>query len=214
MEIQTLVDPIVTPEIVTEQVSSVQPVKQSSFLIILLSVLLTLSVFIAGFFAFQTQKLVKELTMLRSESTPVATVEPTTEPVATDSANTNSMESWKEYKNDQYGMSFKYPNFLTMEVENVNPVDSGNYILLTFDKSVFVNSFTIKISANAPRRPTILLETEPYTSKKLGDNSWNMYMLSADSGLQMEKNNILYSVIYRNREDLIFQILSTFKFVN
>jgi len=71
--------PVVTPQVVVEQP------KQSNFLIILLSVLLLLSVTIAGFFAYQTQKLVKELTMLKTESipTPEATMEPTIEPVAT-----------------------------------------------------------------------------------------------------------------------------------
>jgi hypothetical protein len=73
--------PVVTPEIVIEQT------KTNNFLTVLLSVLLLLSVTIAGFFAYQTQKLVKELTMLKTESipTPEVTMEPTIEPVATSS---------------------------------------------------------------------------------------------------------------------------------
>lgn len=215
MENQTLpVNQSVDETIIqTEQQS-----KKSSFLIILLSVLLFISLAIAGFFAFQTQKLANELKSSRiiptTIPTMIPTAEPSSKPVATTKATTDPTSNWKTYKNDQYGMSFKYPSNLKLEVENINPVDSGNYILLTFDRAVFVDSFTIKISANAPRRPTILMETEPYATKKLGSYSWYMYMLSADSGLQMEKNNILYSVIYRNREDLIFQILSTFKFTD
>ncbi len=193
-------------------------IKQNNFLVILLSILLLLSVSIAGFFAYQTQKLANELKISRIIPTAVPTViptmEPSSEPVATTKATPDPTANWKTYKNNQYGMSFKYPSNLKLEIENINPVDSGNYILLTFDRAVFVDSFTIKISSNAPSRPKILLETEPYATKKLGSYSWYMYMLSADSGLQMEKNNILYSVIYRNREDLIFQILSTFKFTN
>ena len=192
--------------------------KKSNFLVILLSILLVISLAIAGFFAFQTQKLAYELKIIRITPTTIPTiiptVEPSSEPVATTKATPDPTANWKTYKNDQYGMSFKYPSYLKLEVENIRPVNSGNYILLTFDRAVFVDSFTIKISANAPRRPTILMETEPYATKKLGNNLWYMYMLSADSGLQMDKNNILYSVIYRNREELIFQILSTFKFTD
>jgi len=53
-----------------EQTNSQQP-KTNSFLVILLSSLLIISCLIAGFFAYQTQKLVIELTLLRSE--PIST---------------------------------------------------------------------------------------------------------------------------------------------
>lgn len=202
-------------QIPTEQLNLPQ---KNNLVIIVLSILLFISVAIAGFFAFQTQKLAYELKIIRITPTTIPTiipiVESSSEPVATTKATPDPTANWKTYKNDQYGMSFKYPSYLKLEVENIKPVNSGNYILLTFDRAVFVDSFTIKISANAPRRPTILMETEPYATKKLGSYSWYMYMLSADSGLQMDKNNILYSVIYRNREELIFQILSTFKFTD
>lgn len=79
---------------VSDSVPVVGQPKQSNFLVILLSVLLFISVVIAGFFAFQTQKLVKELTMLRTQTTPVTTVEPTNEPVA--SVDSISVISEKE----------------------------------------------------------------------------------------------------------------------
>jgi hypothetical protein len=71
--VQTPITPVVVP--------------QSNFLTVLLSVLLLLSVAIAGFFAYQTQKLVKELTILKTEEkiVAVATTEPTVEPIATSS---------------------------------------------------------------------------------------------------------------------------------
>lgn len=79
--IPTPVAPVVIPTVVVEQP------KSNNFLVILLSVLLLLSVSIAGFFAFQTRKLVKELTMLKGEEKVVivATSEPTVEPVTTNS---------------------------------------------------------------------------------------------------------------------------------
>lgn len=75
--------------------------KTNSFLVILLSILLVISVAISGFFAFQTQKLVKELTVLRTEPTPIANVEPTFEPVATNSGvTTDPTANWKTYTNN------------------------------------------------------------------------------------------------------------------
>lgn len=85
----------------------VEQPKQSNFLVVLLSVLLLLSVSIAGFFAFQTQKLVKELTLLRVEPTP------TIEPVATDSATIvdliNPKTGWLVSTSKEMGFSFEYP---------------------------------------------------------------------------------------------------------
>lgn len=63
-----------------------QQPKTNNFLVILLSVLLFISVSIAGFFAFQTQKLVKELTALKNEEKvdTKVTEEPTFEPTNMD----------------------------------------------------------------------------------------------------------------------------------
>ncbi|MDP3014401.1 MAG: hypothetical protein Q8M92_09180, partial [Candidatus Subteraquimicrobiales bacterium] len=100
--------PVVTPQIVVEQP------KQNNFLVVLLSVLLLLSTSIAGFFAYQTQKLVKELTMLKTEEkvVAIATVEPTMEPVATDSASATSdpTANWKIYIDPKQRFSIKYPS--------------------------------------------------------------------------------------------------------
>lgn len=77
--------------------------KTNSFLVVLLSVLLFLSVSIAGFFAFQTQKLVKELNILKIMPTPIASTEPTQMPVATLDPTAN----WKTYTSAKY--TLKYP---------------------------------------------------------------------------------------------------------
>jgi hypothetical protein len=99
MENQTV--PVVTPQVVVEP-------KGNNFLVILLSILLFISVAIAGFFALQTQKLVSELTVLRSEPTSVATVEPTIEPESTNSATTDPTVGWKKFESNQ-GVLLKYP---------------------------------------------------------------------------------------------------------
>lgn len=68
------------PQVVSTptETTEVTPAKNNNFLITLLSVLLLITVFIAGFFAYQTQNLVKEMVALRG--TPEPRVSPTVEP--------------------------------------------------------------------------------------------------------------------------------------
>ncbi len=102
MENQTV--PVVTPQIVVEP-------KGNNFLVILLSTLLFISLAIAGFFAFQTQKLVGELTLLKTQSTPIASTESIAEPVATNSSMISDPTSdWKVFNNIKGGAVYKYPN--------------------------------------------------------------------------------------------------------
>lgn len=91
-----------------------QQPKTNSFLVILLSILLFISVSIAGFFAYQTQKLVRELTALKNTPTPVATIEPiaTADPTA----------DWKTYTNSKYSYTIMCPQTSTHKVE----LENGN----------------------------------------------------------------------------------------
>ena len=129
--------PVATPEVVVAQQ------KNNNFLVILLSSLLIISVSISGFFAYQTQKLVKELTVLKTEEkiVAVATTEPTVEPVATNSvsATPDPTVNWKTYTWN--GVSFKYPNtWFTSGSEQAplfyidkNTVDNPNYKMTIFN---------------------------------------------------------------------------------
>jgi len=92
--------------------------KSSNFLIIFLSVLLFISVSIAGFFAYQTQKLAKELTAYSVQKeqqtpTPTPTYEPglEPEPVPTEVLT----KDWKTYTDPRALFSFKYPSNWRME---------------------------------------------------------------------------------------------------
>lgn len=98
-------NPNPTPEITTP-VAIEQP-KQSNFLIILLSVLLLISVSIAGFFAYQTQKLVGELNKLKIDGKTV--VKDMSDPVETQNLEIAATANWKEYINDDLKISFKLP---------------------------------------------------------------------------------------------------------
>lgn len=59
-----------TPNLITEPVEVSN--KNDGFLVSLLSVLLLISVFIAGFFAYQTQSLVKELNNIKDVALPTS----------------------------------------------------------------------------------------------------------------------------------------------
>jgi len=115
--VPTPTTPVVTPQIVVEQP------KQSNFLIILLSSLLFISAVIAGFFAYQTQKLVTELTVLKNEPTPtaIAKVEPTRDPGLEPEPVPLEIltKDWKTYTNTKNKYTIKYP--VTWQIkENVN----------------------------------------------------------------------------------------------
>ena len=100
---------------------------KSNFLVILLSILLFLSVSIAGFFAYQTQKLVKELNNLKSDEKIVSEVTP--EPTADPTAN------WKTYTNTQYNFLFKYPTYLEDKGGISGPYTGTNIAIRSFADS-------------------------------------------------------------------------------
>lgn len=86
--------------------------KKSNFIVILLSSLLIISILIAGFFAFQNQKLVKELKLLRIQPNPVteATILPTIEPIISISTTPPPTLHWKFYTNTSSNYQIKYPS--------------------------------------------------------------------------------------------------------
>lgn len=86
--------------------------KQSSFIIVLLSSLLIISCLIAGFFAWKTQNLVKELTAYRLQPTSTPAPTPTPDPTA----------DWKTYRSKQQRFSFKLPQQLVIN-ENKNNIE-------------------------------------------------------------------------------------------
>ena len=80
------------------------PARQANnFLVTLLSVLLLLAVTAAGFFAYQTQNLVRQLRELESVSTPTPTTSP--EPIA----SPDPTADWETYINTKYNYQIKYP---------------------------------------------------------------------------------------------------------
>lgn len=86
---------------------------QSTFLVTLLSVLLLISCLIAGFFAYQTQNLVKELTKLQVK------------PVPTSNSNVPDLsKDSKEYRNTKWSYTFEVPSIFVYPKE-ILPADSN-----------------------------------------------------------------------------------------
>lgn len=126
----------------TPEVTSTAQNKPSTFLVSLLSILLLISVFIAGFFAYQTQKLVKELNSRQDKPTPGPT----------QSAGPDVTDGWRTYTNNELGFSFKIAPILKYP-EVIVPSES--------------NSFSNKEGISSPLELSendILLESTVYTN--------------------------------------------------
>lgn len=127
-----------TPEVTTPVV--VEQPKQSNFLVILLSILLIISVAISGFFAYQTQKLVKELSLLKSEQKDVSIA--TNEPVATNSSEVDPTANWSVQKSEILGVEFRVPpklGELEMSGKELNGEKGTQYCM------IFVGSLSFTI---------------------------------------------------------------------
>ena len=89
----------------TVPLPTIKKPKQSNFLVVILAILLVISIAIAGFFAYQTQNLNKELTLLKVR--PIATASPIVVAISDD-----EYMGWKTYNNEGF-FSFRYPSEYT-----------------------------------------------------------------------------------------------------
>ena len=102
-----------TPGVNEPQILPTEPIqkekltkpKNNGFLLVLLSILLIIACIIAGFFAYQTQKLVKEFGNNQVELTTPTPVE-----VETPTPTTDPTSDWEVYKNTKPDFEIKYPN--------------------------------------------------------------------------------------------------------
>ena len=134
-----------TPTVDNPQTTVMQTVdekpKKNNFLVILLSILMLLALAIAGFFAYQTQKLAKELSEFKNQNLATPTSEPeSTFPMYTEP--NSPIADWKTYKVNELGIEFKLPKQLGM-LENSGKEmagDTGTQFCMSFVGSL---SFSI-----------------------------------------------------------------------
>lgn len=186
----------------TPEIPQVKIEKNNNFLVTLLSVLLLISVFIAGFFAYQTQNLVSELTKLQPTSTPIVEATPTPDPTV----------NWKTYTDNKLNISFKYPEDLTIRMnENgvVEFLDAKDQFAFNFNgiqtltRNEFNNYKFINpqefIDLTGRKWKTHIIYTDVYNYEAVFDDSQTIKLLA----FQGKTIDI---------QELANKILSTFKF--
>lgn len=199
--------------------------KKSNFLVILLSILLLVSVSVAGFFAFQTQKLVKELTILRSESTPIATLEPMNGPVSADNANADPTANWKTYINNSSNYQIKYPstwkamNFGLMEAKPADTDTKNVRFSYQPDISKTEIGLSIEESGVVMASQDIKFDKTKTIGTEVAKCGTTADLMTTFCWLTVSRQSKFLTFTISNYQDsednkTIDQILSTFKFTN
>ncbi len=195
--------------------------KKFNFLIILLSVLLFISSSIAVFFAYQTQKLVKELVILEKSSMPISTMGPIMTPDPTADWETYKYKDLFEIKipqdlkiNDRGYGHVEIGDFLTVGVYSTNPEDCrGDCSIIDTKVSKKVNNLETKyltgwwgdIGGNVG---------QAYVSYVIPNNNQYVYLQMQELPFSMLTRPVREKVGSVNQENikLLNQIISTFKF--
>lgn len=198
-------DPVIQP-------APIEQPKQNNFLTIILSILLLISVSIAGYFAYQTQKLVKELTLLKSSPTPVSSSESTLDPTT----------NWKIFIHPTYKYQFKYPADWTAKINSNAQAES------LFGPNATQNSgiggVEVRELEIEPKDFYKLTESKVISSDLLRVNDINGYryeyqnIMKSNGFVFKHSDGLIYNV-YINTEDeaqlkIFDQILSTFEFTD
>lgn len=167
--------------------------KSNGFLVTLLSVLLLIACFIAGFFAYQTQTLVKELTEIKNnqQPTPVTVSKPTDLPIATESGVVTGTKDWKVYTDPEWNFTFKYP-------------ETGSVSRLLKRDDLLVGGATFKLNykdgITRPQASEIYINI--YDSKNMDLNTW-LVNNSTTEPFGSEENKEFYGYLNQGNIDLL-----------
>lgn len=193
-----------SPSQFVKQTDSGKPKNGSNFLVTFLSLLLLLAVGAAGFFAWQTQNLVKQVNELKSQPTP--------ESSATPQATTDPTADWKTYTNTEYGFSLKYPqeNDSKIEFSLVENYEGGYCYQWTHMSNIDIAGKKVRVDSGS-------YTGQPEDICKDTDNKDSNVV---QAFLPIEGSVELFISIHSsstNKETLLEkmdQILSTFEFTN
>jgi len=226
-----------TPTINSPQTTVTQTVdqkpKKNNFLVVLLSILLFISLVITGFFAYQTQKLVKELADYRLQTTVIPTPEPeSTFPMYTEPSPDPTVD-WKTYANQEF--SFKYPkdvsldeilasNLITIafitELEDFKNLggSSGDPSFMAIEYNQPLKISEVPFGTKILEQSDVLIDNKKakryFTEVNELQNGYNMGD-KITRVIYKDSSSWLGITLIRQEQTQIFdQILSTFKFTN
>lgn len=202
-----------------QKVEIIEPKKNSSFLLILLSILLIIASLIAGFFAYQTQNLVKEITELQISPTPITSIEPlsTNDPTA----------NWEilyfkgcSTKNSKINYSLKVPPN-TDSTKTTEDENRTVYSLTNNNLEFTINCDTAGIGAVICINGVIDL---PFTLKdnlvdgcywpEPSESGWSgKYTINDVYNEERVRIGSMVFTFNMGSKEIINQILSTFKFI-
>jgi hypothetical protein len=220
MENQTV--PVVTPQVVVEP-------KGNNFLVILLSILLFISVVIAGFFAYQTQNLVKELSLRDDRSNvDTSTIEitpPTISPMSTSNPAIDSVANWKTYINNSSNYQIKYPttwkavNFGLMEAKPADTDTKNVRLSYQPDISKTEMGLSIEESGVVMASQDIKFDKTKTIGTEVAKCGTTSDLMTTFCWLTVSRQSKFLTFTISNYQDsevnkTIDQILSTFKFTN
>jgi len=164
--------------------NTVPPVtRNNSFLVTLLSLLLLLAVATAGFFAYQTQSLVKELTDYKTTQTPT--------PTPTDSPS--PVSDLKTYKNDKYSFEIKYSSDFEVLDDEKNLYGWPNAVVLFYKGG---QSYDMAVE---------VWNSKAEYQSKYSDVS-NLTIYKTEDGKYITLSNI-------NKDFEVDELISSFKFI-
>lgn len=204
------------------------PIKQNNTLVIILSILLLISISVSGYFAYQTQTLIKELTVLKNTtSTSIVTTE--RGKLLTGSDVAMGTENWRTYTNEKMKLSLKYPtdngiNVISSSYDDSNfSINTEKYAPLFLDVALLSNTKLEEwyvmaygeAQQETPMPPT--LENGPKISE-LSSKISQFNIQGYDNPVLVtfvQKGSDLYQVVMPTSNNQIQkQILSTFKFTD
>ena len=216
--------------------------KGGNFLTVLLSILLIIASLIAGLFAYQTQKLVKEITKLQNSPTPITSIgTPQT---------LDPMKDWKIYRDENYSYELSYPQTIYKQLRcldegfilkriwnNENPIlspqpETETKIYKCDRPAPLPYSFEI-VTKNEPfTMPTSTsdynvvsenikinnIDAIKYTSNLISEpENDRMPLVGWYSQIFFKKNGVYFLIYFGDGKDnleIFNQILSTFKFID
>lgn len=185
----------------------------NSFLVTFLSILLLIACLIASFFAYQTQKLVKELQVMNDNLEPTPTTDPTPDPI----------RDWKDYTGSNF--TFKYPPEWFVGLSDNNIIYLGDKEIneaISKTNQVFI---TIQVKENKEEVEFInkrLEDTENSNIKSFGTTIYEITDLRSHPiegysyvVAQTTTDNFYANIGLSNEEyeNQFNAILSTFKFI-